>query len=111
MPALQRTAEGAWVDWDQRTQSLINNRFVSDRKTLGNNPRNGSFGVDLNSQDLAVLRARLDTNSSSLNYAFSELYISRFQLEDTLTTNTGTLYYFPTENFFETIASGAIDLP
>jgi len=28
MPALQRTAEGTWVDWDQRTQSLINNRFA-----------------------------------------------------------------------------------
>jgi hypothetical protein len=29
MPALQRTAEGAWVAWDQRTQSLIDNRFTS----------------------------------------------------------------------------------
>jgi len=90
---------------------LINNRLVSDRAFLQGNARNGSFGVDLNSQDLAVLRARLDTNSSSLNYAFSELYISRFQLEDTLGTNTGTLLYFPTENFFETIPSGTIHLP
>jgi hypothetical protein len=28
MPALQRTAGGAWVPWDQRTQSLIDNRFA-----------------------------------------------------------------------------------
>jgi hypothetical protein len=28
MPALQHTAEGAWVAWDQRTQSLIDNRFA-----------------------------------------------------------------------------------
>ncbi len=28
MPALQRTAGGAWVAWDQRTQSLIDNRFA-----------------------------------------------------------------------------------
>jgi hypothetical protein len=90
---------------------LINNRLVSDRQFFAGNPRNGSFGVDLNSSDLAVLRARLDSNSSSLNYAFSELYISRFQLEDTLSTNTGTLLYFPTENFFETIPDGTLELP
>jgi hypothetical protein len=29
LPALQRTAAGAWVAWDQQTQSLIDNRFVS----------------------------------------------------------------------------------
>jgi hypothetical protein len=90
---------------------FINNRLVSDRTFLEGNPRNGSFGMDLNSSDLAVLRARLDSNSSSLNYAFSELYISRFELEDTLDTNTGTLYYFPTANFFETIPDGTIELP
>lgn len=90
---------------------LINNRLVSDRQPFGGNPRNGSFGVDLNSTDLSTLRARLDTNSSSLNYAFSENYISQFQLEDTLSTNTGTLYYFPTANFIETIPDGTLDLP
>ncbi len=90
---------------------FINNRFVSDRDFLLDNPRNGSFGFDLNSTGLAVLRARLDTNSSSLNYAFSENFISTFQLEDTLDTNTGTLLYFPTENFIETISSGTLELP
>jgi hypothetical protein len=29
LPALQRTAAGAWVPWDQQTQSLIDNRFAS----------------------------------------------------------------------------------
>ena len=90
---------------------LINNRLVSDRTFLDNNPRNGSFGVDLTSADVAQLRARLEDNSSSLNYAFSELFISRFQLESALDTNTGELFYFPTANFFETIPAGTIDLP
>lgn len=90
---------------------LINNRLLSDRRTLLNNPRNGSFGVDLNSTDLAILRARVASNSSSLNYAFSENYISTFQLEDTLSTNTGTMFYFPTANSFDTIPSGTINLP
>ncbi|MDX1969910.1 MAG: inverse autotransporter beta domain-containing protein [Planctomycetaceae bacterium] len=90
---------------------FVNNRFVSDRDFLLDNPRNGSFGFDLNSTDLSVLRARLDTNSSSLNYAFSENFISTFQLEDTLSTNTGTPYYFPTENFIETISAGTLELP
>ena len=29
LPALQRTAGGAWVAWDQQTQTLIDNRFAS----------------------------------------------------------------------------------
>jgi hypothetical protein len=29
LPAVQRTAAGAWVVWDQRTESLIDNRFAS----------------------------------------------------------------------------------
>src|SRR6202049_2312984 len=29
LPALQRTAAGAWVAWDQQTQGLIDNRFAS----------------------------------------------------------------------------------
>jgi len=29
LPALQRTATGDWVLWDQHTQSLIDNRFAS----------------------------------------------------------------------------------
>jgi hypothetical protein len=29
LPAVQRTAAGAWVVWDQRTDSLIDNRFAS----------------------------------------------------------------------------------
>ena len=28
LPALQRTPAGAWVAWDQQTQSLIDNRFA-----------------------------------------------------------------------------------
>jgi hypothetical protein len=27
LPALQRTPSGAWLPWDQRTESLIDNRF------------------------------------------------------------------------------------
>ena len=31
LPGLQRTAAGAWVEWDQRTESLVDNAFaVSD---------------------------------------------------------------------------------
>jgi hypothetical protein len=29
LPALQRTPAGGWVPWDQRTPSLIDNRFAS----------------------------------------------------------------------------------
>ena len=29
MPAFQRAQDGTWVPWDQRTQSLIDNRFAS----------------------------------------------------------------------------------
>jgi hypothetical protein len=90
---------------------LINNRLLSDRSFFQGNPRNGSFGVDLNSSDVSQLRARLKDNESALNYAFSELYISRFQLEDTLDTNTGTMLYFPTANFFQTIPAGTLILP
>ena len=46
-----------------------------------------------------------------LNYAFAEYYISRFELEDTLDTNTGLLLYYPTANFIETIPDGSIPLP
>jgi hypothetical protein len=34
MPALQRTADGAWIPWDQRNQSLIDNRFTTMDGTL-----------------------------------------------------------------------------
>jgi hypothetical protein len=34
MPALQRTAGGAWVAWDQRPQSLIDNRFAPSGRHL-----------------------------------------------------------------------------
>lgn len=90
---------------------FINNRLASDRAFLLGNPRNGSFGLDLNSTNLAVLRARLENNSSTLNYAFSENFISTFQLEDTLGTNQGTPYYFPAQSFIETIPEGTLDLP
>ncbi len=90
---------------------FINNRFESDRNPLYGNPRNGSFGLDLNSDNVAVLRARLQDNTSSLNYAFSENYISTFQLENTLSTNTGTMFYFPTANFIETIPADTLKLP
>ena len=52
MPALQRTAGGAWVAWDQRTQSLIDNRFASLAGHLfyvvtGANFRTQSFPIAL----------------------------------------------------------------
>lgn len=34
MPALQRTDTGAWVVWDQRSQSLIDNGFASSDRNL-----------------------------------------------------------------------------
>jgi hypothetical protein len=52
MPALQRTAAGAWVAWDQRTQSLIDNRFAPSGPHLvfaffGTNFSRQSFPVTL----------------------------------------------------------------
>jgi hypothetical protein len=52
LPALQRTAAGAWVAWDQRTQSLIDNRFASSGGHLvfavtGVNFRAQSFPIAL----------------------------------------------------------------
>jgi len=91
---------------------LINNRFESDRKPLNDTAANGSFGVRLQSSDLAQLRAVLKTNTSSRNYAFSEDFGSTLQLEDTLSTNTsGTFFYFPTANFIDLLSAGTIELP
>jgi hypothetical protein len=52
LPALQRTPAGAWVPWDQRTQSLIDNRFASSAGHLafavaGANFRVQSFPIAL----------------------------------------------------------------
>lgn len=52
MPALQLTPGGAWVAWDQRTQSLIDNRFTSSAGYLyfvvtGANFRTQSFPISL----------------------------------------------------------------
>jgi hypothetical protein len=52
LPALQRTPAGGWVPWDQRTQSLIDNRFASSGSHLvfaviGENFRVQSFPISL----------------------------------------------------------------
>jgi hypothetical protein len=52
LPALQRTPAGGWVPWDQRTQSLIDNRFASSGSHLvfaiiGANFRVQSFPISL----------------------------------------------------------------
>ena len=52
LPALQRTPTSGWVPWDQRTQSLIDNRFASSGGHLvfavnGANFRLQSFPVSL----------------------------------------------------------------
>jgi hypothetical protein len=52
LPALQRTPAGGWVPWDQRTQSLIDNRFASFGGQLvfaivGANFRVQSFPISL----------------------------------------------------------------
>lgn len=90
---------------------FVQNRFVSNRRFLADNPANGSWGFDLNSNDVSVLRARFDTNSSSLNFALSENFASTLQVENSLSTNTGTFYYFPTANFIDVIPIGTLDLP
>lgn len=91
---------------------FLSNKFESDRKALANNAANGSFGIRLQSSDLAELRSVVKANSSSRNYAVVEDFGSTLQLEDTLSTNTsGTFYYFPTANFIDTIPAGTIDLP
>jgi hypothetical protein len=52
LSALQRTPAGGWVPWDQRTQSLIDNRFASSGGHLffavaGANFRVQSFPISL----------------------------------------------------------------
>ena len=52
LPALQRTPAGGWVPWDQRTQSLIDNRFALSGGQLvfaiiGANFRVQSFPISL----------------------------------------------------------------
>ena len=52
LPALQRTPVGGWAPWDQRTASLIDNRFVSSGGHLvfaftGANFRGQSFPISL----------------------------------------------------------------
>ena len=52
LPAVQRTAAGAWVVWDQRTESLIDNRFASSGGRLvfaatGDNFSTQSFPIAL----------------------------------------------------------------
>ena len=52
LPALQRTPTGGWVPWDQRTQSLLDNRFASSGGHLvfavaGANFRAQSFPIAL----------------------------------------------------------------
>ena len=52
MPAFQRTPGGGWVAWDQRTESLIDNRFASSGGHLsfvvaGANFRRQSFPISL----------------------------------------------------------------
>jgi hypothetical protein len=52
LPALQRTPGGGWVPWDQRPQSLIDNRFASSGGHLvfavtGANFRVQSFPISL----------------------------------------------------------------
>lgn len=90
---------------------FISNRLESDRRFLLDSANNGSFGLDLNSTDVSGLRARIQSNTSSLNYALSENFISVFQVEDTLTTNTGTFFYFPTANFIDVIPANTLQLP
>jgi hypothetical protein len=48
LPALQRTPAGGWVLWDQRTQSLIDNRFASS---------GGHLAFAIIGADFRVLRA------------------------------------------------------
>jgi len=52
LPALQRTPAGGWAPWDQRTQSLVDNRFASSGGHLvfavaGANFRVQSFPISL----------------------------------------------------------------
>ena len=52
LPALQRTPAGGWAPWDQRIQSLIDNRFASSGGHLvfaiiGANFRMQSFPISL----------------------------------------------------------------
>ena len=39
------------------------------------------------------------------------LDISGVKVEDTLTTNTGTFFYFPSANFIETIPANTLQMP
>jgi len=100
------SANGARMD-----VGLIDNRLESNREFLNNSPANGPFGVYATSMGTSQLSLRMDTNASDLNYAVTELDLSRFRLEDSLDTNTGTFFYFPSSVHFETIPVNSFVLP
>lgn len=93
----------------QADLGILNNRFETNRTFLA--PASGPFSVDITSSDLAKLRLRLEGNEGHINYAFRELFISEFQVEDTLDTNNGTIFYFPFDVFIDVLPEGTIDLP
>jgi hypothetical protein len=109
-PFYDQLSVNAWHN-SQVDVGFIRNDLQSNRRFLFDNPANGSFGIDVSSSDLATLRARFDSNISELNYGVAENFISVFQLEDTLETNTGDFFYFPTAQFFDVLPAGTIDLP
>lgn len=109
-PYFMQLALNAWNN-SRVDVGFVANELNSDRRFLLDNPANGSFGISAASYDVSRVRARFDRNASDLNYRLAEHFISVFQLEDTLATNSGGFYYFPLATFFEVIPAGTITLP
>jgi len=99
------------ADASQMYAALIDNRLESNREFLNNSPANGPFGVTASSNGTSQMWLRMDTNTSMLNYAFQELDLSRFRIEDSLDSNTGTFFYFPSSVHFETIPVNSFVVP
>uniref|UniRef100_A0A7C4LPI7 Inverse autotransporter beta-domain domain-containing protein n=1 Tax=Schlesneria paludicola TaxID=360056 RepID=A0A7C4LPI7_9PLAN len=109
-PYYMQLAVNAW-NHSRLDVGFLTNTLESDRRFLLDQAANGSFGIAASSNDVAQFRARFDGNTSDLNYGMAENFTSVFQLEDTLATNSGTFFYFPTAVFFDVIPAGTIPLP
>lgn len=91
--------------------SVTKNELTSNRSFRNNSPASGPFGIYLSTSNLAEIQAKLQDNTSTLNYAVVESQVSVLELEDTRSTNTGTFYFGPSEVAIDTIPVDSFDVP
>lgn len=102
------------IDAGNNSQAFLgfyDNELASNREFLDDSARNGPFGIDAEAWEVARLGIRLADNSSTLNYAFSEVDLSIVQIEgESLGTNTGQFFYWPSALNFEFVESGSLPI-